>query len=120
MPPSVPFSSHWATRTNAPSGPARYGWGFPPGMVRLALGEPSRVVRRTAVSGESLVWDYAYHRPVYEGRTFIGYRFYEVGPERARRTVRVPEYLDQYRYETVPYLRITFRENRVVEIERAQ
>lgn len=32
--------------------------GFSPDMVRLALGEPERVYRRTTEAGEAEVWDY--------------------------------------------------------------
>ena len=88
-------------------------------MSRIAFGEPDRVRRTLNSDGEVLVWSYQYHRPFYAGSRLVGYRSYEVRNHGVRRVFTVPEHRDVYRYEIEEFLRLTFRNGKIVEIEQS-
>ena len=97
--------------------------GFTPDMVKLALGEPDYVIERTDSTGTTQIWRYVGYDasadshlygvwgfgPYYS--PFMGYRYYGWSGYYARGYVQRPQ---------TDYMRVTFRGDRVVEIDKRQ
>ncbi len=87
--------------------------GFTPAMVRMAIGEPNQRWRRTDASGQAEVWSYT-SRAGYDGAPLDHGRPHRIDEDR-------PYFADQVRAagsRPRELLRVTFRDGRVVEIER--
>ena len=67
--------------------------------------------------GEYLVWIYSYLEPEYAGEVAIGYGHHAYHHHRGHR-VHVPVYEPYYLYREREHLRLEFREDAIVSIER--
>lgn len=97
----------------------RIAIGFTPDMVKLALGEPDYIARKITKAGETVTWRYR----GYDASIDYGFYGYWGGPYYSVR----PRYWGGYGwggyYGNAPsavsdYLRVTFRHDRVVEINQ--
>ncbi|HYP18390.1 MAG TPA: hypothetical protein VEQ65_14355 [Opitutus sp.] len=94
--------------------------GNTPDMVYIALGRPDEKRDTATAAGRDTVWIYnTYHRE-YEGAFHAGYRRHLVyDPVRRRYIVfHEPVYTDVYSDREEEHIRITFRDDRVVQIEQ--
>lgn len=91
--------------------------GFTAPMVQMALGQPSRVGRRTTESGVQEIWSFQELMP---GSFSHAYAFDGLCPSyRTCSRHHCPFYHQAYRYppESVERMRVTFDQNAVSEIE---
>ncbi len=88
------------------------GIGFEPAAVRLAIGEPDRVIQRETVDGNTQIWVYyrLLHSPYGAGYCAPGFPYYQ------NRYHCQPVLSTQYEESA----RVLFREGRVVSVERDQ
>lgn len=90
------------------------GLGFTPDMVKLALGDPDRVIQRQDEKGTSEIWSYV----TYEGPNgmllYRGWyhRYYDWGDP------RFPYYLDYPARRDREHFRVVFKDGKVTSIEQ--
>ena len=104
----------------------RIALGFTPDMVKIALGEPDYIVQRTDQAGTTQTWRYVrVDSPVdygFYGTWGWGPYYSPYGGYRHMGFYGWPGYYTRwstYR-QTTDYMRVTFRDSRVVEINQAQ
>jgi outer membrane protein assembly factor BamE (lipoprotein component of BamABCDE complex) len=88
--------------------------GFTPDMVKLAVGDPDRVLTRTTAAGTSETWVYTTYTS--RGGTMVYYRGYY---HRCHPGM-YPYWLDYGDREEQERYRVTFRDGKVVEIEETK
>jgi outer membrane protein assembly factor BamE (lipoprotein component of BamABCDE complex) len=84
--------------------------GFDEDMVRLALGDPDRVVTRTDASGQSQVWSYVTYETDDGVLLYTGYYHRFWGPV-------YPYYLDYPARVEHDHFRVVFKDGKVISIE---
>lgn len=87
--------------------------GFTPAMVRLALGEPARIISRQADRENSEVWIYQGHRP----QVGVGLGFGSYGRHSAS---SIGVSTSTGGYDSGEKMRVEFREGKVAAIEYAR
>lgn len=91
-------------------------------MVYIAVGHPDRVREKTTSNSTEVTWAYTAQYEEYEGRRFVGYerRAYVDRRDGVIRSAYRPVAADVYSTYTDEYLRIVFRDGKVISIERDQ
>src|SRR4051812_47022724 len=90
--------------------------GFSPDMVYMALGNPDAKRRSTSADGTSETWTYGAY---YYNTGYVGYhRWGGWGPRGFYRMYWEPVYAPGYAVE--PDIRVTFRDGKVVSVDRSQ
>ena len=90
--------------------------GFTPDMVYMALGKPDTKRFRTTADGQSETWNYGAY---YYATGDVGYhRWGGWGPRGFYRMYWEPTYGHGYTVE--PDIRVTFRDGKVVSVDRSQ
>jgi hypothetical protein len=89
-------------------------------MVYIALGRPDRVRERTSGAGQETTWIYNSYYQEYEGTTFVGYERHGFYDRRNRvwRSYYRPVHADVYHDHVEEYMRVVFRDGKVVSIEQ--
>jgi len=86
--------------------------GFNPDMVRLALGEPDRVIERTDAQGTTEIWNYV----TYEG--YDGAILYSGAYHRYWGDFYYPYYLSAPSHRVHAHMRVMFQAGKVVAFEQ--
>ncbi len=88
------------------------GVGYDPTAVRLAYGEPDRIVERETAEGRSEVWLYYAIVPALAGSGYCTPAFPYYGPSFYCRSAAPSQYEE--------HTRVVFKDGRVVSVERAR